>query len=99
MSKEKVMRRLSVILIVCATLGTTTGLAHAGACTDQIAELRQAPQDGLKPEWGSLGQGRTYRQLMFSADLALASALDALGHEEDCQLAARRAKLELQKSS
>jgi hypothetical protein len=47
----------------------------------------------------SLGQGRTYRQLMFSADLTLASALDALGHEEDCQLAARRAKLELQKSS
>jgi hypothetical protein len=34
--------RLSAVLIVCATLSATTGLAHAGACADQIAQLRQA---------------------------------------------------------
>ena len=87
------MRRLSTVLIVCATLGPTTGLAHAGVCTDQIAQLRrQAPQYGLKPDTDSLEQGGTYRQLMFAADLTRASALDALGREQDCQQAARSAK-------
>jgi len=79
------MRRLSALLIVCATLGTTTGLAHAGVCTDQIAQLRhQAPQDGLKLESEALGQGSTYRQLMFFADLTRAEAIDAEGNEEAC---------------
>ena len=35
------MGRLSTVLIVCATLSATTGLAHAGACADQITQLRQ----------------------------------------------------------
>jgi hypothetical protein len=99
MNKQKVIRRLSTALILCATLATTTGLAHAGACTDQIAQLRQAPKEGLKPDSESLGQGRSYRQLMFSADVERASALDLLGHEEECLLAVHGAKLDLQESS
>jgi hypothetical protein len=90
------MHRPSVLLILCATLGTTTGLAHAGTCTDQIALLRQAQEGGPQPESEPLGQGKSYRQLMFSADLTRASVLDTLGHEEECQLTVRRARLELQ---
>jgi hypothetical protein len=36
------MNRLFGILIVSAALSATTGFAHAGACADQIAQLRQA---------------------------------------------------------
>jgi hypothetical protein len=86
------MSRLSAVLIVCATLSATTRSAHAGACADQIKELRQAAQLGHEPTPEPVGQGQTFTQLIFAAELTRAEAQDALGHEPDCLLAARRAK-------
>ena len=44
------MKPLSAGLIVCSTaLSATTGLAHAGGCTDQIRELRRAAQIEHEP--------------------------------------------------
>jgi hypothetical protein len=105
------MSRLFAILIVYATLSATTGLAHAGACADQIAQLRQAVRPSAvdpatrptapqsieaqlhhQPTPGTVGQGQTYAQLMFTAALVRAEALDAEGNEADCLLAARHAK-------
>jgi hypothetical protein len=44
-----------------------------------------------EPTPESVGQAQTYAQLSFAAELAQAKAQDALGHEPDCLLAARRA--------
>jgi hypothetical protein len=90
------MSRLSAVLIVCATLSATTGLAHAGACADQTTQLRQAAQIGHQPTPETVGQAQTYAQLMFDADLAQAEAQDAIGNEAECMLAARRAKQRLE---
>jgi hypothetical protein len=92
LARSKGVSRLSAVLIVCATLSATTGVAHAGLCADQIKELREAAQLGHEPTPESVGQGETYAQLSFAADLAQAEAQDALGHEPNCLLAARRAK-------
>ena len=73
----------AIIALNCIGLGTT-GFAHAGVCTDQITRLRQAAQIGHQPTSG-------YAQLMFSADLIRAEALDAEGKEEACLPAARSA--------
>ena len=86
------MSRPSAVLIVCAALGATTGLAHAGACSNQIAQLRQAAQVDHEPTPESVNQSKTFDQLMFAAALAEAEALDAYGNEPDCLVAARRAK-------
>jgi hypothetical protein len=86
------MSGLSAVLIVCATLSATTGLAHAGACADQVTQLRQAAQLRHEPTPEQVRQVQTYDQLMFDAALAEAEALDAEGNEADCLLAARRAK-------
>ena len=64
------MSRLSAVFIVSATLSATTGLAHAGACADQITQLRQAAQLGHKPTPEAVRQAQSYAQLMFAADLA-----------------------------
>ena len=88
------MRRLSAMLAVCAALATTTGLAHAGACVDQLTTLQQAPQLSHQPMLESVRQAQTYSELILSADLARAETLDAQGNEEKCRLAARRAKHE-----
>jgi hypothetical protein len=72
------MSRLSALLIVCATLSATTGLAHAGACAQQITQLRQAAQLDHEPTPESVGQAQTYAQLSFAAELAQAEAQDAL---------------------
>ena len=86
------MSRLSAVLIVWATLSATTGLAYAGACADQITQLRKAAQLDHEPTPESVGQAQTYGQLSFAAELAQAEAQDTLGHEPDCLLAAGRAK-------
>lgn len=86
------MRRLSSLLMVCASLSATTGLAHAGACADQITQLRQAAQVGHEPTPETVWQVETYSQLMFAAALAEAEALDAEGRDAECLLAAGRAK-------
>ena len=88
------VRRLSAIIAVCAALSTTTGLAHAGACVDQLTTLQQAPQLSHQLMSESVSRAETYAQLMLSADLARAETLDAQGNEEKCRLAARRAKHE-----
>src|SRR5258708_17069448 len=85
------MSRLSALLTVCATLSATTGLARAGACPDQITQLRQAAQLDHEPTPESSGQAQTYAQLSFAAELAQAEAQNALAHEPDCLLAASRA--------
>jgi hypothetical protein len=90
------MGRLSTVLIACATLSATTGLAHAGACADQITQLRQAAKLGHQPTSESVWEVQTYAQLMFAADLAQAEALNAEGNEAECLLAARRAKQTLE---
>ena len=90
------MRRLSAVLIVWATLTTTTGLAHAGACVDQLTTLQQAPQLSHQPMPESVRQAQTYSELMLSADLARAETLDSRGNEEKCRLAARCANHELE---
>jgi hypothetical protein len=69
------MSRLSALLIVCATLSATTGLAHAGACADQITQLRQAAQLDHEPTPESVGQAQTYAQLSFAAELAQAEVI------------------------
>jgi hypothetical protein len=96
LARSKDVSRLSAVLIICATLSATTDSAHAGACADQIKELRQAAQLGHEPTLESVGQGQTYAQLIVAAELAQAEAQDALGHEPNCLLAARRAKQVLQ---
>jgi hypothetical protein len=88
----KAMSPLSAVLIVCAGLGATTGLAHAGACAEQLTQLRQAARVGHEPTPESVRQIQSYAQLMFAAALAEAEALDPEGNEADCLLAARRAK-------
>jgi hypothetical protein len=90
--EEQSVSRPSAVLIVCATLGATPGLAHAGACSDQIAQLRQAAQVDHEPTPESVNQSQSYDQLMFAAALAEAEALAADGNELDCLVAARRAK-------
>jgi hypothetical protein len=91
------VRRLSALLVACAILGTTPGLTHAGTCDDQIVKLRQATQLGHQPMPGLAWRGQTYAQLMFSADLTRAEALDAEGNEQGCLSAARRARHRLRK--
>lgn len=77
-----------------ASLGVTTGPAHAASCSDQIADLRQAALLNHQPTPETVWQAQTYAQLMFAADLTLAEAQNAEGKGE-CILAARRAKEEL----
>lgn len=86
------MSQLSAALIVCATLSVTTGLAHAGACADQITQLQRAAQLDHESTPESVRQAQTYAQLSFAAALAQADALDALGEEPDCLLEVGRAK-------
>jgi hypothetical protein len=43
------MGRLSAVLIVFAALTATKDLAHAGACADQLTQLRQAAKLGHQP--------------------------------------------------
>lgn len=74
----------AIIALNCTALGTTMGFAHAGVCADQITQLQRAAQIGHQPISG-------YAQLMFSADLIRAEALDAEGKEEACLPAARSA--------
>jgi hypothetical protein len=86
------MCRLSVVFCVCAILIGSTDFVWAGGCADDIRDLRKAAQlaHRLTPE--TISRAHTYADLMFAAALAQAEALDALGHEADCLLAARRAK-------
>jgi hypothetical protein len=86
------MSRLSAVLIVCATLSATAESAHAGACAEQITQLRQAAQLAHQPTPESVRLAQTYAQLMFAADLARAEALEAVGNETECLLSARRAE-------
>jgi len=86
------MRCLTALLIFCAALSVMPDFAHAGACTAKITLLRQAAQRSHEPMPDSVSHVQTYAQLMFAAELAQAEALDAIGSEADCLLAARRAK-------
>ena len=89
------MRRISATLIVAAALSTTTGFAHARDCSGQITQLQQEAQLDRQPTSDSAPHAKSYDALMFAADMALAEALHADGNEEECLLAAGRAKREL----
>jgi hypothetical protein len=89
------MRRLSATLIVAVALSTTTGLAHARGCALQVTQLRQEEQLDRQPTSDSVPQAKSYDELMFAADMALAEAWNADGNEEECLAAARRARQEL----
>ena len=78
-----------------ATVGVTTGPAHAASCSDQIADMRQAALLNHQPMPETVWQARTYAELMFAAGVALAGAQGAEGNEGECLLAARRAKQEI----
>jgi hypothetical protein len=86
------MRPLTAALIFCAALSIMAGSANAGECTVQITQMRQAAQRNHQPMPDSVTHAQTYAQLMLAAELAEAEALDAIGSEADCLLAARRAK-------
>jgi hypothetical protein len=77
-----------------ATMSVTTGVA--ASCSDQIADLRKAARLSRQPTPETVWRAQTYAQLMFSADLALAEAQDALGRNDECLLSARHAKEALQ---
>jgi len=85
------MRRLSAVLIVCATL-SATGLANAGACTEQIKQLRQAAH--VTASEMTSQTSHTFIRIIVDADLEVAEAKDAEGNEAECQLAVRRATLD-----
>jgi hypothetical protein len=70
-------RTTAIIALNCATLGTAMSFVHAGVCADQITQVRRAAQIDHQPTPG-------YAQLMFSADLTRAEALDAEGNEQAC---------------
>jgi hypothetical protein len=79
-----------------ATVSMTTDLGHAASCPDKIAELRQTALRNHQTTPETISQARGYAQLMFAADLTLAEAQDALGNNDECLLAARRAEEQLQ---
>lgn len=78
-----------------ATTSVTTVPARAASCPDQIADLRQVALLNHQPTPETVWQARSYAQLMFAADLALAEAQDAEGNNDECLLAARRAEEQL----
>jgi hypothetical protein len=86
------MTRLSALLIVCAALIVATGSADAATCADQIARLRQVAQLDHQPSPESTSRIQSYAQLMFVAELEQAEALQVVGNEAECLLAAERAK-------
>ena len=79
-----------------ATVSMTTDLGHAASCSEKIAELRQTALRNHQATPETVSQARGYAQLMFAADLTLAEAQDALGNNDECLLAARRAEEQLQ---
>jgi hypothetical protein len=97
---EKAMSTKStVIAAAIAVLGLGSpafAQSQPAACSDQISELRQTASLNHQPTPGTVFQAQTYAQLTFAADLALAEAQNAEGRNDECLLAARRAKDELQ---
>lgn len=79
-----------------ATVSMTTDLGRALSCFEKIAELRQTALRDHQATPETVSQTRGYAQLMFAADLTLAEAQDALGNNDECLLAARRAEDQLQ---
>ncbi len=78
-----------------ATVSLTTDSEQAASCSEQIAELRRIALRNHQATPDTVWQARSYAQLMFAADLALAEAQVAEGSNDECLLAARRAKEEL----
>jgi hypothetical protein len=105
------MRQLSILIIflvattamahagVCADqikqLRQATRQSAANIAAGPTARQSIGAQLHHQPTPQSVGEGETYAQSMFAADLAHAEAQDALGNEAECMLAARRAKQRL----
>ena len=81
------MSRVSAVLIVYAALSATTGLAHAGACANQITQLRQAVWNDARRNRARSG----FRDLQSSeADCAAGAEMVVNGFTIDMVTAARR---------
>jgi len=78
------------------TVSMTTDPGRAASCSEKIAELRQTALRNHQATPETVSQARGYAQLMFAADLTLAEAQDALGNNDECLMAARRAEERLQ---
>jgi hypothetical protein len=79
-----------------ATVSMITDPGHSASCSEKIAELRQTELRNHQATPETVSQARGYAQLMFAADLTLAEAQDALGNNDECLSAARRAEEQLQ---
>jgi hypothetical protein len=87
-----------IVAAAIAVLGVSSqafAQSDAVSCSNQIAELRHAALLNHQPTPETVWRAQSYAQLMFAADLALAEAQNAEGRNE-CLLAVRRAKSELQ---
>ena len=78
------------------TVSMTTDPERAASCSEKIAALRQTALRNHQATPETISQARGYAQLMFAADLTLAEAQDALGNNDECLSAARRAEEQLQ---
>jgi len=78
------------------TVSMTTDPGRAASCSEKIAALRQTALRNHQATPETISQARGYAQLMFAADLTLAEAQDALGNNDECLSAARRAEEQLQ---
>ena len=78
------------------TVSMTADPGRAASCSEKIAVLRQTALRNHQATPETVSQARGYAQLMFAADLTLAEAQDALGNNDECLSAARRAEEQLQ---
>jgi hypothetical protein len=92
-------KKSTVMAAAIAVLGFSSqafAQSDAVSCSDQTAELRHTAVLNHQATPETAWRAQSYAQLMFDADLALAEALNAEGRNDECLLAAHRAKSELQ---
>src|SRR5262245_57629446 len=105
--KEDVMSKFAVALLMCVFLGQSADLAQAGACSEEIAQLRQAaassgaaptaPQSvgaqlRRQPTPSSVEHAEQAAQSNFADLLSRAEGLDAEGKHAECMQAVTNAK-------
>lgn len=81
-----------------ATVSMMPDPGRAASCSEKIAELRQPALLNYQATPKAVPQPAGYAQLMFAAELTLAEAQAALGNNDECLLATRRAAEQLSPS-
>lgn len=94
MSKKSTL--IAAAIAILALISQALAQSDTVSCSDQTAELRHAALLNRQPVPETVWRAQSYAQLMFAADLALAEAQNAEGRNDECLLAARRAKSDLQ---